>query len=395
MVLDGRVSPAALGSPNTKMGYRRPLDGLRSLAIGLVLAEHTGLEIFDGGNSGVIVFFVLSGFLISKLMLEEWSSTDTLDVKAFYGRRMVRIMPAPLVLVAVTFAFSWHLVPDSADRRYLWFELFMAATYIYSLRPLLFGSGGPFGVERPEINYMAHTWSLAVEEHFYLVWPWLLKWLRLPRRDPSMVIKALVGFVVVVTALRVFFDQFSDPDVVSISFLTFDGFALGAALAFAVHAGLATRLRAVLRLDVVAGLALLVLFGDLTLRDQDYASAPTDYEYSYITYCALAAVVLIGHLYDNQDGIVARFFSLGPLVLIGKLSYSLYLWHVPIQIYFSQTRFPSWSLWQIVVVEQVATLVAAFGSYRLIELQAARLRKHFVVDTSAVKHAQAGSNVTS
>ena len=377
------------------MGYRRPLDGLRSLAIGLVLAEHTGLELFDGGNSGVIVFFVLSGFLITKLMLEEWSSTDTLDVKAFYGRRMVRIMPAPLVLVIVTFAFSWHLVPDTADRRYLWFELFMAATYIYSLRPLLFGSGGPFGVERPEINYMAHTWSLAVEEHFYLVWPWMLKWLKLPGRDPSMVAKALIGFVLAVTLARVFFDQFSNPDVVSISFLTFDGFALGAALAFAVHAGLAAQLRGLLRLDVVAWAALGVLLVDLVLRNQDYSSAATDYEYSYITYCGLASVVLIAHLYDNPDGLWGRVFSLSPLVLIGKLSYSLYLWHVPIQIYFGQDRFPTWSLWQIVVVEQVTTFVAAFVSYRLIELQAARLRKHFVVDTSKGPKGQLGSNVTS
>ncbi|MEM9651795.1 MAG: acyltransferase, partial [Actinomycetota bacterium] len=148
-----------------KMGYRPALDGLRSVAIGLVLLEHTGLELFDGGNSGVIVFFVLSGFLITKLMLEEWGKTNGLNIKAFYGRRTVRIMPAPLVMVAVVFAFSWHIMPDEADRRYLWFELALVVLYIYNLRPILFGDGGWFGAERSldTTTYMAHTWSLAVE----------------------------------------------------------------------------------------------------------------------------------------------------------------------------------------------------------------------------------------
>ena len=75
--------------------------------------------------------------------------------------------------------------------------------------------------------------------------------------------------------------------------------------------------------------------------------------------------------------------SLPPVVFIGKLSYSIYLWHVPIQVYFSRDRFPEWPLIQIVIVEQVLTFVVAYVSYRFIEMQAAKLRKHFVVSVPA------------
>ncbi|MEM9131114.1 MAG: acyltransferase [Actinomycetota bacterium] len=380
-------SPLQDTSTPTKMGYRPALDGLRTIAIGLVLAEHTGLELFDGGNSGVIVFFALSGFLITKLMLEEWSATATLDVKAFYGRRTVRIMPAPLVMVTLVFLLSWHIMPDAADRRYLWFELVLTALYIYSLRPILFGDGGLFGarLQADTETYMAHTWSLAIEEHFYLVWPWLLRGMKLPNRNPLLVIRWLVGFAVTVTVLRWVADRFIDPDIVSISLFTFDGFAFGAALAFAIHNNLYDRLRSILRLDVIAVAAGVILLVDLVLRDQwegggDPASAP--YGYWYITYCALASTALIGHLYDRPDSLWAKLLSLPPIVFIGKLSYSLYLWHVPVQVYISRDRFPDWSLVQIIIVEQVLTFGIAYLSYRFIEMQAAKLRKRFVVKTA-------------
>lgn len=383
---DAKTGP--VGGAMVKMGYRPALDGLRTVAIGLVLAEHTGLSIFDGGNSGVIVFFALSGFLITKLMLEEWHSTDTLDVKAFYGRRTVRIMPAPLVMVTLVFLLSWHIMPDPDARRYLWFELMLTALYIYSLRPILFGNGGWFGAERTAetSTFMAHTWSLAIEEHFYLIWPWLLKGLKLPRRDPMLVIRWLLGVALVITVGRYISDRMLDPDLVSISFFTFDGFAFGAALAFAVHHNVLDRLRAILKAEWVATAAVLVLGIDLLLRKQEHELLPgveAPYGYWYISYCSLASVALISYLYDNADGFWARLLALPPIVFIGKLSYSLYLWHVPIQVYFSRDRFPDWSLVQIIVVEQVLTFTVAYISYRFIEMQAAKLRKRFVVKTPA------------
>jgi peptidoglycan/LPS O-acetylase OafA/YrhL len=362
------------------MGYRAHLDGLRAVAIGLVLAEHTGLELFDGGNSGVIIFFVLSGFLITKLMLEEWRTTGTLNVGAFYGRRFVRIMPAPLVLAVVLLAASWHIWPDPTARRLLWFETFLMVTYLYNMRPVLFGDSTLFGAGSYSsgTGMLAHTWSLAVEEHFYLVWPWLVRCLRLPARDPINMFHGLMAFGAVIAVARFILDRMIDPDLVSIPLLIFDGFAFGAALAFMIHHGLWPRALAWLQASWVAPAACLLLLIDLVGRNQKEDGV--DYAYWYITYIALAAFVLIGALYlGDGRGWVHRLLGWAPVVYIGKLSYSLYLWHLPVQVYFSQERFPEWSKIQIVAVEQVVTAAAALASYYGIERSARRLRRWFVV----------------
>lgn len=366
-------------APSHKMGYRPALDGLRAVAIGLVLLEHTGLEIFDGGNSGVIIFFVLSGFLITKLMVEEWDTTGTLSVRAFYGRRFVRIMPAPLVMVAVLALLSTHLESTDAGRRYLWFELSMVVLYLYNMRPILFGTGGWFGAQlTPGTDtYLAHTWSLAVEEHFYLVWPWVLKGLRLPALRPVRVVGGLLGFALVATVARYVVDQYSNPDVVSIPVFNFDGFALGAALAFIVHHDLWPRFRELLGQWWVAPVASVVILADLLLRDQREDGSV--YGYWYMSYIGLASVLLIGSLYlGGRRGLVGWVLTLPPSVWLGRLSYSLYLWHVPVQVYFSQERFPDWSVPRIVITEQLVTFAAMLASYYLIEMPARRLRRFFV-----------------
>ncbi|MEM9656421.1 MAG: acyltransferase family protein, partial [Actinomycetota bacterium] len=186
-----------------------------------------------------------------------------------------------------------------------------------------------------------------------------------------------LGFLAAVTIFRFIFDRFVDPDIVSISLFTFDGFALGASMAFMFHYGLWQELRNWLRLEFMAIGALLLLTIDLLLRDQRYDGVT--YSYYYITYCAVASAVLIAYLYDNTTGPVAKLMAWAPVVYIGKLSYSLYLWHVPVQVYISKDRFPEWSTFQIIVVEQVLTFAAVLASYYGIEMPAKRLRKYFVV----------------
>ncbi len=364
-------------APGQKMGYRSALDGLRAAAIGLVLLEHTGLSIFDGGNSGVILFFVLSGFLITKLMLEEWGKTGTLNIKAFYGRRTLRIMPAPLVMAAVLFLFSWWIYPDVLERRYLWFELFMVVFYLTNLRPLVFGNKGLFGGELIDGNMMtAHTWTLSIEEHFYLIWPWLVRWLRLPERLPSSVATWLLVGAAALTAARFTIHEFSNPDVVSFSLFIFDGFAMGAALAFVIHGGIWGRFRRWLGSPALMVFSGVVFVADLVIRKENVDFL---HHYLYYTYCGIASASIMTYLYDNTDGVFTRLFELPAVVWLGKLSYSIYLWHVPVQVYFSQDRFPTWALWQIIVVEQVLTFGCAYASYRLIEMPSLRFKKRFAV----------------
>ena len=122
---------------NRTLGYRPGLDGVRAVAIGLVLLNHTGLSIFLGGGNGVIVFFVLSGFLITKLMLEEWDRSGTISVGGFYGRRAVRILPAPTVMLVVLLAASWAITETPSEHSYLLKEILLSATYLTNMKPLL------------------------------------------------------------------------------------------------------------------------------------------------------------------------------------------------------------------------------------------------------------------
>jgi peptidoglycan/LPS O-acetylase OafA/YrhL len=147
------------------LGYIPALGGLRAVAVILVMLAHVGVPGFPGGGLGVDMFFVLSGFLITLLLLEEIDSTGRINVLHFYARRLLRLYPAlllMLLLFAVFFHILQHTLPhgeglESAK------DITLAALYLtdYAIA---------FGFENKN-SLIAHTWSLAVEEHFYLIWP--------------------------------------------------------------------------------------------------------------------------------------------------------------------------------------------------------------------------------
>lgn len=353
-----------LGLP--KLGYQPSLDGLRAGAIGLVLLEHSGLEIFDGGRNGVIVFFVLSGFLISKLLIEEWGRTSTIDIKSFYVRRTIRIMPAPLVMIGIMYLLRGQYFGPGEEQAYFVKELIFAGLYITNLRPLW--GGVPDYVQT---TYLSHTWSLSVEEHFYLVWPWLFQSLRLPARSADNAIRGLLWFAFIIAIVRQLLVVVFE-DLVSFSLFSFDGFAIGAALAFALHAGAGQRLLAVLAREWVFWAALGTMALDLFIGSWSHG-----YSYVYFSYIGIASAAMIGHLVLNREGSGHRLLTLAPVVYIGQISYSLYLWHVPIQAFFSRNRYPDWPVVQILIIEWTLTLVVSMASYHLLERPLVALRKRF------------------
>ena len=354
------------------LGYRPGLDGVRAVAIGLVLLNHTGLSAFLGGGNGVIVFFVLSGFLITKLMLEEWDRRGAISVGGFYGRRAVRILPAPTVMLLVILAASWAITDTPSEHHYLLQELLLAATYLTNMKPLLVQgivvNGSVFD------GYLGHMWSLAVEEQFYLVWPITMIGLALPRRNSRRLVQIVLGFAAAIAVVRLglYYLPGLDPDVASIALFSFDGFALGAALAFAFHKGTFPGLERFLARPVVPIAALGVLFVDLVAGRYSHEISSL-----YVVYCSIAAAALIGHLFVAPDGTASQWASLKPVVLIGKLSYSIYLWHNPIWVFVSQKRFPDVPIVVLTLVEWSLTAVAVVISYYLIEKPAMRLRKRF------------------
>lgn len=363
------VADIKTGAPHfqiPKMGYQPALDGLRSIAIGLVLLQHTGLWIFEGGRNGVIVFFVLSGFLITKLLIEEWGRTSRISIRSFYVRRTIRIMPAPFLMILIMFLLRDQFTPDPQQQEYFVKELLFAGLYITNLRPLW--GGVPDFVER---TYMAHTWSLAVEEHFYLVWPVGFRLIRLPKKSPMNAIWGLLTFALVITVVRQILVAVA-PDVVAFSLFSFDGFAIGAALAFAMHFGVAQSVLRFLSHSWIFWVGLGILVADMMLGEWLHKL-----DYYYFTYTGLAAAIMIGSLMLNQRSWGHSLMALPLVVYIGKLSYSLYLWHVPVQAYFSTSRFPDMSIIELAVIEWPLTFIVAMASYHLVELPLVGLRRRF------------------
>ena len=151
-----------------RLGYRPALDGMRGIAILAVLAVHThhifGSSILRGGNVGVDIFFVLSGFLITALLLEEWQSKGAISLKGFYWRRVLRLVPALLILLVSLYFFADIFLPIGE-----------AGATTRSI-PVAFLYASDFGLAffQLRLGALQHTWSLAIEEHFYLVWPLFL-----------------------------------------------------------------------------------------------------------------------------------------------------------------------------------------------------------------------------
>src|SRR6516225_5035441 len=154
------------------LGYRRWLDGLRGLAILMVLAFHLGY--LPGGSLGVDVFFVLSGFLITTLLVEEWNRRGSISLKTFYLRRALRLLPAFLTLLLLC-TLAGLFLSSAQERPARRQEVIVAGCYIANLPNL----------HHTPMPILGHTWSLSVEEQFYLLWPLLLVLmlgLKLPRR---------------------------------------------------------------------------------------------------------------------------------------------------------------------------------------------------------------------
>src|SRR5690242_13711592 len=159
-----------MGSDRPLYSYRPALDGLRGLAVTAVVLFHGGVAALSGGFLGVDSFFVLSGFLITSLLLAEHDRDGRIRLVAFWGRRARRLLPALLLMIAaVTVAGRWLLDPD--DQRLLRGDALAALGYVANWRMIY--RGADYFTQTAAPSILQHTWSLGIEEQFYLVWPLL------------------------------------------------------------------------------------------------------------------------------------------------------------------------------------------------------------------------------
>ena len=323
----------------------------------LVFGVHTRPRLVPAGSIGVDIFFVLSGFLITTLLVEELDSRGRVSIGRFYIRRALRLLPALFGLLAVVAAWAL-LVASPSTRNNALHEIAAAASYT---RNLTWWANTPG-------TLLGHTWSLALEEQFYLVWPALLTLCLRPRQSSTWLATAFaVGFVVI-GALRV-------SGVVGPAALFIgrpDALLLGAALAL-VRRDLGSRWSSATAMRwagsiAVAGAAALILIASRDSADDLFGVG--------FTLAAMAAAALIYGLVVLDERGQLRVFAWRPAVAFGRVSYGFYLWHLPV-LRWTDDRLIGRSAVVRIGVSLALALTATLLSYRLLEKPALRLKARF------------------
>jgi peptidoglycan/LPS O-acetylase OafA/YrhL len=328
--------------------FRPDVEGLRAIAILLVVVFHSGISTLSGGYIGVDVFFVISGFVITGVLLRERASSGRTSILAFYGRRCRRIIPAATLVIIVTVVLSYFFLGVGAGGRTAtdgrWASVFLANFHFASVGTNYLSSQQP---PSPLQNY----WSLSVEEQFYIVYPTLFLLLAGVRMRSSLRVRLAIGLVLVIGGSLAFSILDTRWDVTGAYFSPFTR-ACELALGALVAVGTPWLLK--IPRNVGATATWLGLGAILTAAFT--FGAQTAYPGSLVTIPVVgAALVIAGGVTAPRFG-AELLLKLRPFRVLGKLSYSLYLWHWPILIlaaeYAGKTTLPVWQNlgWVLVAV---------------------------------------------
>ena len=366
-------------STRPRLGHQSSLDGLRGIAVAVVLIFHLGWNWLPGGFFGVDVFFVLSGFLITTLLLEEHIHAGRISLGTFFYRRMIRLYPALIGLVAFSTFFTLVAHRETGVGRAL--SIASSVLFYYANWLSMVDTAGWFGG-------MPHTWSLAIEGQFYLLWALIVAGLARRHATPekrSSLLKILLviagGIVVASTSWRA--SLWSEGVTWLRPYLgtdtRLDGLFLGAIIALVrlQHAPAppepatsrashwAYSLLGTVSVGAIAYLVCTVQFG---------SALPY---YLGFTFVSLASATLLFSLLRDPETFWARLLRWPALVWLGKISYSLYIWHVPVLKVMSPQRLTSVGLplWVAEAARLLVSLVVATASYYLIERTCLRLKK--------------------
>ncbi len=340
--------------PDTPMfGYQPALDGVRAIAVVLVILFHAGLPSLSGGYVGVSVFFTLSGYLITSLLLAEHDRTGSVAVGAFYSRRIRRLFPASLVCVCLIMLARWS--GAFAKVRGLRTDIIGALLHSFNWVKLA-GTTSYGDLFLGGISPLAHYWSLAIEEQFYWLWPIaLLGLLRLVgrRHVERVVIGLFISFAAIAVAIAKTFGPDAAywatparlPEILA-------GAALACVLARGRKVPTLARLVGPLALGLVVAAALWLPSG----------TGP-----AYSGALPFFSLLSVGLVYSLQvPGLLRRMLSTRPLFAIGRVSYGLYLFHWPVFVYLRER---SWDLTHPANLGFALAVTASITalSYRFIE----------------------------
>ncbi len=345
--------------------YRPDIDGLRAIAIISVIAYHAGFPGFSGGFVGVDIFFVISGFLITSLLFNEaMAAGGRVHLGAFYARRVRRLMPAGLLVVAVTLLLGAFVLSPASDEQRNLARMAIAYSYFGSNFYFFRTTGGYF--DAPSFSLpLLHTWSLAVEEQYYLIWPLITVLIfrlaggqRSERFMRTRSIWVLGALLIASLALSIGTTRAHQNFAFFLLPTRVWEFAIGGIVGLAGTA-FYSRLRRWGEGLAIGGLALVV-----------YSIVALDHNIPFPGWIAMLPVfgsaLLIVGLTANEDSQVRRLLSCRPMVFIGLLSYSWYLWHWPLLSLYRMHNLGAQDIMANALIVVIALLLA-WLTYILVE----------------------------
>lgn len=375
------MEAAATNDRRFRLGHRPALDGLRAIAVLVVIIFHLNSNALPGGYLGVDIFFVLSGFLITSLLLEEWQSTGSLNVGRFYWRRVVRLMPALLLVVGACWTYAYAFSPIEEQE-----------TLVHAGKMVLaFQTDWFFANAMDFLTYFAHTWSLSVEGQFYLIWPLVLGFMLWRKAGPrAMALTMLLGIL----SCNLYRTLQIDPEATNVFprlypklELRGDSFLTGALVAVLAGYNLlpqTVRFRTWLRgtAQAAAVMIAILIYDGPSWQTQMYPM----FHGMFLVVAALVGVLLLALLYEPSH-LVSEILESTFLTWIGKLSYGLYLWHFPMLMLLPATtlKVPAPLVWKVQIV---ATFAVAAASYYAIERPLLSWRRKALAVSAPVREVQ-------
>jgi peptidoglycan/LPS O-acetylase OafA/YrhL len=361
-----RDRPLVAQAATRRLGNRPGLTGLRAVAIAIVIARHAGevsapaITAFAFGFAGVDIFFVLSGFLITSLLVGEHARTGGISLPQFYFRRALRLLPALFAFLLILLALLPFFQP-AQSRRPLAQSAALSALFLGNIAKTV---GWTF--------QLPHLWSLGMEEQFYLVWPLTLVVLLTLRASRRTIFAFAVGGAIAAMIARVALAATGSTSsfVLFYSPLHSDGLLIGCALGLAYAWRWLPAPESVRHLLLPAVALAMGVFLVVSVRGAPYNTLGTTIGLFVI---ALTAGVFVYAAADERPVWPLRFLTWRPVTYLGEISYALYIWHFPVLYLWPTNRFA-------VPVRILISLILAAASYHLIEKPFLRRKRRHTPD---------------
>ncbi|OTG77567.1 O-antigen acetylase [Acinetobacter terrae] len=328
--------------------YRADIDGLRAIAVLLVIFNHIGLSFFSGGYIGVDVFFVISGYLITLILTHDIQS-KRFSIARFYKKRVVRLAPAYFTVLSVVSVIAWQvMLPDDLSQ---YFDSVMYATLLMA-NIYMRNEVGDYFSQSAEGIPLLHLWSLGVEEQFYIFWPLLLLLFvgKVSRKYTWVIITTLIITLLIYAQYKL--TKNADKAYYSMPVRAFE-LLIGALIGFLPQLKLPKKL-----LQSLVWLGLIVLFATVVYFDKQ---TPFPGAMALIPCLATALIIYLGQSSPSSNVLLSNRLS----TWIGRISYPLYLWHWPIIVLFGIYMQPLNAENQAVIV--ILSIILAFLTYKFVE----------------------------